>query len=183
MNSFLKKDLIGILFLVTIISVAIINYEKALSIMFPKQEHYTIFKYEEPVEIQITSNDPLDKHIRDMCLKYEVEYELAVSILEVENPIRNPRAINHNRDGTKDLGLWQLNTSWLGENGYEWWDPFDNTTIAIIHLQWLTHLEPKLNKWQIAAAYNCGYSRVLKNTIPAMSVAYANKAMSYYENL
>ncbi|GAB6075242.1 hypothetical protein JCM12825_01200 [Desulfurobacterium crinifex] len=36
------------------------------------------------------------------------------AIAEVESGM-NPKAINHNRNGTKDLGLMQINTIWLKE--------------------------------------------------------------------
>jgi len=45
----------------------------------------------------------------------------AFSVLHCENRGLNPQAVNHNRNGTKDLGIFQLNTAyWGGEENFDW---------------------------------------------------------------
>jgi len=45
---------------------------------------------------------------------YGVSPLILKAIAEVESGM-NPKAINHNRNGTKDLGIMQINTIWLKE--------------------------------------------------------------------
>jgi hypothetical protein len=50
--------------------------------------------------------------------------EDAFKVLECENKTWNPRATNHNRNGTIDRGLFQLNSAYWG--GEENFDPETN---------------------------------------------------------
>lgn len=45
----------------------------------------------------------------------------AFNILHCENRGLNPKAVNHNRNGTRDLGIFQLNDAyWGGEENFDW---------------------------------------------------------------
>jgi len=47
---------------------------------------------------------------------YQVPYELLVAIAKVESAL-NPHALNVNKDGSKDVGLMQVNTRWAKRLG------------------------------------------------------------------
>lgn len=62
-------------------------------------------------------SDDLQDHVYQMCSKYDISgYEkLIISKLYCESSY-NPNAVNYNRNGTKDLGIAQINSSnhkWL----------------------------------------------------------------------
>jgi len=42
----------------------------------------------------------------------------AMELLECENPSLNPKAVNINKDGSKDYGIFQLNSFWHGFNKF-----------------------------------------------------------------
>ena len=63
--------------------------------------------------------------IEEMIREHFGEHaEDAMKILECENKTWNPRATNHNRNGTIDRGLFQLNSAYWG--GEENFDPETN---------------------------------------------------------
>jgi hypothetical protein len=63
--------------------------------------------------------------IEEMIREHFGEHaEDAFKILECENKTWNPKAVNHNRNGTQDLGLFQLNNAYWG--GEENFDPETN---------------------------------------------------------
>ena len=52
--------------------------------------------------------------IRHAASSYNIPVELLSAIAKVESNM-NPRTINFNRNGTKDIGLMQINSVWLPE--------------------------------------------------------------------
>ena len=41
--------------------------------------------------------------------------------MSCENKTLKPKAVNHNRNGTRDLGIFQLNDAyWGGEENFDW---------------------------------------------------------------
>lgn len=66
----------------------------------------------------ITLPSELQLYTYDLCQKYSVDTELILAIMQRENTNLNPSAIGHNRNGSSDYGLMQINSSnhrWLSE--------------------------------------------------------------------
>lgn len=67
----------------------------------------------------------------DIFKKYEKEfgisYFLMKSIAMTENNTFNPKAIMHNTNGTRDIGLMQINTAWIK------WMPEANITVEKLY--------------------------------------------------
>lgn len=78
--------------------------------------------------------------------RYQVPVSLLQAIAQVESS-HNPRALNHNANGTRDIGLMQINSRWLpqlrryGVTEKELWDPCVNTLVAA----WL--LSENFRRW------------------------------------
>jgi hypothetical protein len=111
---------------------------------------------------------------------------VALAILVEENPDLDFSAIHVNANGTRDLGLWQLNERWLERDflarhwdrgeAFRWDDPFHSTYVAVRHIRWL--YQRGINHWQVILAYNCGYGALEANEVPGSSVEYANRVFS-----
>lgn len=67
--------------------------------------------------------------------QYQVPAALLRAIAQQESG-NNPRALNHNANGSRDLGLMQINSAWLptlqryGLHEQDLWDPCVNTLVA-----------------------------------------------------
>ena len=65
---------------------------------------------------------------------YGVHPDIIRSIANVENPSKNPKAVNWNSDGSYDYGLMQVNSIWAKEIGPNLWrdqsDPCTNVMTA-----------------------------------------------------
>jgi len=78
--------------------------------------------------------------------RYEVPVQLLRAIAQVESGF-NPRALNLNANGTHDIGLMQINSSWLPQlrqmsvSEQALWDPCVNTLVAA----WL--LSENFKRW------------------------------------
>jgi soluble lytic murein transglycosylase-like protein len=95
----------------------------------------------------------------------------------VENPTLSSTAIHYNNDGTRDLGLMQLNDSWYKG---DWQNPITNITAACKLIREL--LDYDLNYYQVAIAYNCGYTRFLQGP-PNESINHAVKVFEVWGKL
>lgn len=112
-----------------------------------------------------------------IALEFGIPPGFMLAIATVENPAFDVDAVNHNRNGTKDLGIMQLNDSWY--NG----DPQNlehHLKVAAAHLSQLQR-RYALNWWQTAIAYNCGISPVLQGAPPNSSIEYANKVFRIWK--
>jgi soluble lytic murein transglycosylase-like protein len=96
---------------------------------------------------------------------------LAYSLIDAESGWR-VFAVNVNRNGTRDLGLAQLNDRSLDEFAWRYNDgrpvnPFDPATAARVALRYLAALYRATGNWEGAvAAYNCGLARYRTGNIP-----------------
>jgi soluble lytic murein transglycosylase-like protein len=95
----------------------------------------------------------------------------ALSVALTENPALDPRAVHVNANGSRDLGVMQVNDSWFTG---DWQDPEVNIRAGCGLIKWLTHQPGITTWWDVAVAYNCGYSRFMAGP-PAASVEYAVK--------
>jgi soluble lytic murein transglycosylase-like protein len=104
-----------------------------------------------------------------IAAEYGLPSDFVVAIALTENDTLNPSAVNRNRNGSRDLGLMQLNSTWYKGN---WNDPETNVRAGcnlIVSLR-----RQGLNWWEVAIAYNCGYSRLKsKEGPPESSIDYA----------
>ena len=131
--------------------------------------------------LDIPLSQELIEHIWDMSLKYDIEYELIVSVIAVES--------NFNVDAkskTSDYGLMQINKvnhGWLKEQfGFtDFTDPYQNTEAGCIILK--DCIDDMADYHQALMAYNMGQSRA-KSLIRqgTHSSKYSRKVMAkYYE--
>jgi hypothetical protein len=129
----------------------------------------------------------LDEYVIEQCRITGVPLGVALAILNEENPDLRFNAINtKNQNGTRDLGLWQLNEYWLEHDfisrywdrpdKFRWDNPYHSTYIAIRHIRWL--YARGFNHWQVILAYNCGAGAIDSNNVPSSSIDYANRAFS-----
>ena len=125
----------------------------------------------------------LDMYICLICDKIKLDSDRAVAQLMVENAEFNPDAIHRNKNGTLDVGEFQLNDYYLWTTFIpRYWfdnvefDPFNwkhNTYIALHHMK---YLEDKLKIEDDAImAYNCGEGNVMNGTIPESTKVYLAK--------
>ena len=131
--------------------------------------------------LDIPLSQELIEHIWDMSLKYDIEYELIVSVIAVES--------NFNVDAkskTSDYGLMQINKvnhGWLKEQfGFtDFVDPYQNIEAGCIILNDCIYNMPDYH--QALMAYNMGQSRAKNLTRQGTySSKYSRKVMAkYYE--
>lgn len=119
-------------------------------------------------------------YITAMCAELKIDSDLVVSILLQENSQFDPEIVNQNKDGTFDLGLFQLNDKWLWRT-FEpsFWkfdinfDPFNWKHNAFLAMHLIRDLTETLKiEEEVIAAYNCGTGRVMNNSIPESTKRY-----------
>ena len=140
-----------------------------------------------------------ESYFREQCSRAGVPVEIAMAILMVENPGLDPAVVSkENPNGTRDYGLWQLNSRYLWSDfvlrywhnlePFRWDDPFHNTYLAVKHLQWLysifcTDPVPQSKSYNVIVAYNCGFVAVLSGKVPAASANYAALVVRQFRRL
>lgn len=111
----------------------------------------------------------------DAAARYQVNSTLLHAIARTESAL-NPQAINRNRNGSRDIGLMQINSTWLpvlAIHGIAERDLFDPCTNIYIGAWILAQNFQRLgNGWNAVGAYNA--------RTPALRRAYAWKV---YRNL
>lgn len=100
-------------------------------------------------------------HTYALCQEYEVEYELALAVMNVESQ-GNPKATNHNKNGTVDKGYMQINSinyEWLREElGItNFYNPWQNIKAGVFMLSDL--MKRHSDKHSILMSYNMGERR------------------------
>jgi soluble lytic murein transglycosylase-like protein len=109
-----------------------------------------------------------------IALEVGVPPYFTLSIALTENDTLNPIAVHINADGSRDLGIMQLNDSWFKG---DWQDPETNIRAGCELIKELIG-KPGMNYWLVAIAYNCGYERLLRKPPPDVSIEYANKVFA-----
>jgi len=134
------------------------------------------------------------QYIVDQCAELGINPYFAMSILRTENcqGRANPPA-NVNRNGSRDLGMWQINSNYLDWFVSRHWhhretfnvhDPFHNTYVALRIIQSLYHQTrnvPGCRETNVAMAYNGGIGRVLSGTSPQASINYAHRTVANFK--
>jgi soluble lytic murein transglycosylase-like protein len=108
-----------------------------------------------------------------IALEVGIPPYLALSIALEENRTLDPLAVYINSDGSRDLGIMQLNDSWFKG---EWRDPETNIRAGCELIKELIG-KPDMNYWLVCVAYNCGYTRLLRKP-PNASIEYANRVFA-----
>jgi len=113
-----------------------------------------------------------------LTTEYEVPLWLVARLVQVESSW-NERAINRNRNGTYDYGLFQLNSDYI--EYFEWkysvedLNPFNWKQSAEVAVKHLRKLYEATGSWYEATlAYNCGLSKLRSGSIPESSLRYAD---------
>lgn len=113
--------------------------------------------------------------------KPEVEWELIAAIAEVES---NTDPLAYSSEGA--MGMYQFTPIAIYDVAvrfrYEFspFNPRTSTIAAKIYLSWLLS---KLSFRDAVAAWNCGYSNVIKGQIPYQTLCYLRKVEVVYERL
>lgn len=122
--------------------------------------------------------------------------DLVFGILKRENPNLNCEAIGYNRNGSKDLGLFQINSDNLKDGSYfleKYWkedrefDPFvweDNALLALNFLKDMVDFFGENNEYYIIGAYNAGLGRAYrefngKKAFPKTTLIYISNVQTY----
>jgi len=128
------------------------------------------FTLEEEEEIIPEYDIPLDKDIQkylyDKCKEYNVPYDLALGVIKVESNF-NPSLIHKNSNGSRDYGLFQINTinhQWLSEElGItDFLNPYQNIDAGVYMLSQL--LKKYDDEHIVLMSYNMG-ERAAKNLV------------------
>ena len=148
------------------------------------------FTLEEEEEIIPEYDIPLDKDIQkylyDKCKEYNVPYDLALGVIKVESNF-NPSIIHKNSNGSRDYGLFQINTinhKWLSkELGIsDFIDPYQNIDAGVYMLSQL--IKKYDNEHIVLMSYNMG-ERATKNLVSRGidSSRYSRKVIETKEEL
>jgi len=128
------------------------------------------FTLEEEEEIIPEYDIPLDKDIQkylyDKCKEYNVPYDLALGVIKVESNF-NPSLIHKNSNGSRDYGLFQINTinhQWLSEElGItDFLNPYQNIDAGVYMLSQL--LKKYDDEHIVLMSYNMG-EQAAKNLV------------------
>lgn len=95
-----------------------------------------------------------------------------------ETIIRADRRSPINSNGSRDLGVMQLNSKYYCH--VNWWDAEVNIRTGVQHIKWL--MEHCATYWEVAVAYNCGLDRS-RGGPPKTSLNYASNVMDIWHEL
>jgi len=148
------------------------------------------FTLEEEEEIIPEYDIPLDKDIQkylyDKCKEYNVPYDLALGVIKVESNF-NPSLIHKNSNGSRDYGLFQINTinhKWLSEElGItDFLNQYQNIDAGVYMLSQL--LKKYDDEHIVLMSYNMG-ERAAKNLVDRgiYSSRYSRKVIETKEEL
>jgi hypothetical protein len=131
---------------------------------------------------RITGSPEIAEMILAASETHQVPPSLAFAVAWEESRYR-PRAINtHNRNGSIDRGLFQLNSrSFPKLSETDFFDPRINTWYGIAHLRWC--LDAGGSETVALAMYNAGAVRVNTNGTPKATLEYVGRVLGSWRRL
>jgi len=120
----------------------------------------------------ITSSERVAKAILENSIAHNVRPSLAFAVAYVESNY-NPKAYSTNASGTRNRGLFQLNSSVFKISNDKLYDPYHNANLGISHLQ--QYIDLSDNEFLALAAYNAGITKVSQNGIPTTTFTYISE--------
>ena len=106
-------------------------------------------------------------------IEYNIDEKLALNICYHESRF-NYKAINwSNRNGTIDIGLFQINSRTYGRGYWKLRDLDTNIKFALKHITWLSK-ENEGNTEKILESYNAGIGAVRRNQVPRCTKKYVS---------
>ena len=198
-----KQSIVIFCFLITVVCTGAISYvltrkSTLEEVGLVSTNYLTIYEQPEKVDNFVNKysfflDDEKAEYIVQLCLDFNVDSDLVVAILMQENPTLKVDAVSGpNKNGTADLGLFQLNDRCLFQkDGFLdlfWPKEFPefeasnwkhNSYIAVRLIGDLTKTFGENAYESIAAAYNCGSGRVFLGQIPvSTSTVYVPSVMN-----
>jgi soluble lytic murein transglycosylase-like protein len=138
---------------------------------------------EEEIQIEIEDTS-IPGVVTRIAKEVGVDPAVALALLKEENPGMAVDAVHRNSNGSRDLGLFQLNDTYIYSdfvpaywNIGEQFDPFDlesNSYVALRHLKFLLDRYDG-NVVKAVCAYNAGMGSVRRNVIPQTTIAYSQR--------
>jgi len=121
----------------------------------------------------ITNSEHVAKAILDNSVEHNVRPSLAFAVAYVESRY-DPKARSKNTAGSRNSGLFQLNSSVFGRAGEKLiYDPYHNAKLGLSHLE--EYLSLSDDEFSALAAYNAGITRVSQEGIPGMTFRYISE--------
>ena len=148
---------------------------------------------EKPDFILLSYRDPamsnwVTAFFRDLCGSHEIAVLILSNAAEFgvspalafslcwEESRYNPRALNRNRNGTVDRGLFQLNNaSFPNLKVEDFYDPAINVRYGMAHLRWC--LDDAGTEVAALAMYNAGHNRVRSAGTPKSTLDYVSRIL------
>lgn len=144
------------------------------------------FKEEFIPEYAIPLNKDIQKYLYNKCKEYNVPYDLAIAVIKTESNF-NPNLVHKNSNGSKDYGIFQINTinhKWLSEElGItDFLNPYQNIDAGVYMLSQL--IQKYDDDHIVLMSYNMG-ERATKNLVNRgiYSSRYSRKVIETKEEL
>jgi len=161
------------------------NIYEPIKTTIPEIE-FTLEEEEIIPEYDILLDKDIQKYLYDKCKEYNVPYDLALGVIKVESNF-NPSLIHKNSNGSRDYGLFQINTinhKWLSEElGItDFLNPYQNIDAGVYMLSQL--LKKYDDEHIVLMSYNMG-ERATKNLVNRgiYSSRYSRKVIETKEEL
>ncbi|MCG8570704.1 MAG: lytic transglycosylase domain-containing protein [Spirochaetes bacterium] len=129
---------------------------------------------------QVIGDEKIARLVINYSNKHDIDPTLLVALMETESSF-NPKAKNHNRNGSVDRGLCQLNNKTFPDLKIkDFYDPATNIRLACELLRWC--FDSADGSIEIALAYyNAGYGNVSREKVGKTTLNYIHKIIRYQE--
>jgi len=125
----------------------------------------------------ITGNETIANLAVEYTKMYNIDTNLFLAIMRVESAF-NPRAINHNKNGSIDRGLCQLNNKTFSNlTVKDFYNIETNIKYGTSFLDWCLKKSQK-NTVKALAFYNAGIGAVTKKKVGEHTLDYINKVLT-----